>query len=71
VATVRPETAVALIDAIAKIRGFTEARAPDSAMSPDDRRVLERLFDRYQRADEAFGREIEEMIRAATSRPRR
>ncbi len=70
-ATVRPETAVALIDAIANIRGFTEARAPGSALSPDDRRVLERLFDRYQRADDAFGHEIEEMIREATSRPRR
>jgi hypothetical protein len=71
VATVRPETAVALIDAIAKVRGFTEARDPGSPMSRDDQRILERLFDRYQRADEAFGREIEAMIRQAATRPRR
>jgi len=71
VATVRPETAIALIDAIAKIRGFIDARQPGSAMSREEQRVLERLFDRYQRADEAFGREIEEMIRQSTPRPRR
>ena len=68
---VRPETVIELIDAIASIRGFLESREPDAVLSARERRSIERLLDRYQLATRNFDQEMEDLIRAATPRPRR
>jgi hypothetical protein len=59
-----------LTDAIAVLRGFFDTRV-DSALSPTETRTLERLIDRYQRADAAVSQYVDGLIKRSTPRPRR
>jgi hypothetical protein len=59
-----------LTDAIAVLRGFFETRA-DAALSASETRTLERLVDRYQRADAAVSQYVDGLIKRSTGRPRR
>ncbi len=61
----------ALRDAIERIQGFFQDRDPAIPLAPADLQTLERLFDRYLRADEAVASQIEFVLRRSTKRPRR
>ena len=59
-----------LIDAIAALRGFFVAR-DDGSLTPTELRTLERLVERYQRANDAVSAHMESIIQRSTRRPRR
>ena len=60
-----------LRDAIERIQGFFADRDPTAPLGARDLKALERLFDRYLRADEAVASQIEFVLRRSTKRPRR
>jgi hypothetical protein len=59
-----------LSDATSTLRGFFEARS-DANLTSTETRVLERLVDRYQRADAAVSQYVDGLIKRSTPRPRR
>lgn len=59
-----------LTDAIAMLSGFFDTRT-DTALSASETRTLERLIDRYQRADAAVSQHVDRLIKRSTGRPRR
>ena len=59
-----------LSDATAVLRAFFETRA-EAALSASETRTLERLVDRYQRADAAVSQYVDGLIKGSTGRPRR
>ena len=59
-----------LIDAIAVLRGFFDTR-DDRPLTPTELRTLERLVERYQRANDAVSTHMESIIHRSTRRPRR
>jgi hypothetical protein len=70
VSTPPSELFAELIDAIALLRGFFDAR-DDRALTPTELRTLERLVERYQRANDAVSTHMESIIQRSTRRPRR
>jgi hypothetical protein len=66
----RPDLFAELTDAIAVLRGFFEART-EATLSASETRALERLVDRYQRADAAVSQYVDGLIKRSTPRPRR
>ncbi len=59
-----------LSDAINRLHGFFDARN-DAALTSTETKMLERLVDRYQRADAAVSQYVDGLIRRSAPRPRR
>jgi hypothetical protein len=60
-----------LASATAELRAFLEGRDPDGPLDAAAVRQLERLTERYQRADEAVDKHVEAILKRSTKRARR
>jgi hypothetical protein len=66
----RPEVFADLTDAIAALRTFLEETERDQ-LDAQELRMLERLVESFQEADQAVSRYVESIVKRSTGRPRR
>ena len=60
-----------LASAIDELRTFLNGRDADGLLDAAAVRQLERLTERYQRADDAVGKHVEAILKRSTKRARR
>ena len=66
----RPDMFADLTDAAAALRTFLQDTENDQ-LDAHELRILERLVESYQQADQAVSRHVEGVLKRSTGRPRR